>query len=88
MKKLILLLIFTFAVPVFATGDLGMGGKNAVSARKFSSAQRRRKKKRERHIWQKNSQRRKHFLCRDGAISHSKGRRGACSGHRGILRQL
>ncbi len=47
-----------------------------------------RKKKRERNIWQKNSQRKKSFVCRDGAISHSKSRRGACSGHRGVLRSL
>lgn len=44
--------------------------------------------KRARHIWQKNSQKKASFLCRDGAISHSKTSRGACSRHKGIARRL
>lgn len=44
--------------------------------------------KRARHIWQKNSQKAASFLCRDGSISHSKTKRGACSRHKGVARRL
>ena len=54
----------------------------------YSQTRRGRSKAGARHIWQKNSQRKASFLSRDGAISHGKTRRGACSHHRGIARTL